>query len=289
MDKVPVAVIILTFNEAANIRFCLESIKDFTDEIFIVDSYSTDETLDIAREYTGRIFQNQWTHYAGQRQWALVNLPCSHDWIFFLDADEQLTLALKKEIGRVVQQELRKPTHGGFYVPRRFFFLGRPIRYGSCKGGCRELRLGHRGYLIIGERAGHELYLSQLPVGHLQEPMIHRDHKPLSAWIERHNAYATFNAEYLWSLKTAETGAPPNVCQDTADSRLYWKEKVREYLWHKLPLGFRPFLMFSLNYIFRFGFLDGMGGFLYAFLRDFWYLLLIDAKYLELKDKARKE
>ena len=147
------------------------------------------------------------------------------------------------------------------------------------------MRLCHRRHLVIGERAGHEIYISEHQVGYLQEPMIHRDYKPFSAWIERHNNYSSFNAKYLWSLNRGEASFAKSLSQDTRDRRLYWKEKVRENIWHKLPLGFRPVIMFFLNYFLRLGFLDGLGGFLYAFFRDFWYQLLIDAKYLELKNK----
>ena len=95
MEKAPVAVIILTYNEEVNIRSCLESVQDFTDEIFLVDSFSTDRTMEIAREFTDKIYQNPWVHWAHQRNWALDNLPISYEWVFFLDADERLTSDLR--------------------------------------------------------------------------------------------------------------------------------------------------------------------------------------------------
>src|SRR5208282_1760713 len=118
MAKAPVSVIILTFNEEMNIRACLESAKDLTDEIFIVDSFSTDRTLEIAREYPIMVYQNPWTNHPGQRQWALYYLPFSYDWVFFLDADECLTTPLKSEIFEVLQRGSKSFDHTGYYIPR---------------------------------------------------------------------------------------------------------------------------------------------------------------------------
>ncbi len=286
MKTLPLSVIILTYNEAANIRVCLESIKDLTREIFIVDSFSCDVTLEIAREYTKKIFQNTWTNYAGQRQWALANLPFTNDWILFLDADERLTESLKTEIGQVISQEVKNPAFGGFYISRKFFFLGKLLSRGGFQGGLKELRLCNRHHLTIKERAGHEVYVSGKKVGFLRESMIHEDKKPLSSWIERHNFYSTCNAKYLWSLKQGR--ASKVVDRKIYDRRLYWKEKFRGSIWNKLPFGFRPTFYFIYNYFFRLGFLDGIPGFVYIFLHDFWFNLLVDAKYLELKNLSQK-
>jgi glycosyltransferase involved in cell wall biosynthesis len=282
MKKIPVSVVVLTYNEEANIQACLESARDFTDEIFIVDSLSTDKTLEIARKYTTKIYQNTWVHYAGQRQWALANLPFTHDWLFFLDADERLTPPLKQEIHGTMGEEMQNHSFGGYYVPRIFLFLGRQIRWGGCQGGLKELRFCNRHHLNIGERAGHEVYISNKKVGALREPMIHEDKKPLSAWIDRHNRYSSSQAVYLWDLIKGQKQQIQGL-SFSSDRKLYLKEKFRQKIWNKLPVGMRPTLFFISKYFFRLGFLDGMAGFIYHFLHEFWFPLLIDAKLLELK------
>lgn len=286
MAKTPISIIILTYNEEPNINICLDSVKDFSDEIFIVDSYSNDKTLEISNKYTQKIYQNPWTHYAGQRRWALSNLPITNDWIIFLDADEQLTEPLKNEIHNIIKKELQCPKLGGYYVPRRFYFLGKAIRWGSLKGGSKELRLCNRHYLTIAERAGHEVYISRRPVGYLKEYMIHEDKKPLSAWIERHNRYSSSQAQYLWSVMQGRVGFVESSETKAIDRFLFWKEKFRRTVWHKLPIGFRPLMFFFVNYFLRLGFLDGFTGFIYHFLHDYWFLLLVDAKLLELRSKS---
>lgn len=283
MHKAPVSVIVLTYNEEVNIKACLESAKDLTDEIFIVDSFSSDKTLAIAREYTEKIYQNPWTNGAGQRQWAIANLPFSYEWIFFLDADEWMTLPLKKEIARELHHEKQNPNCGGYYVPRKFIFLGKVIRWGDCRGGLKELRLCNLSSLEIRERAGWEIYKTSNYAKSLNESLIHEDKKPLTAWIERHNRYASLEAEYLYKLQNRGENLFTEIRSSTQDRRLFWKEAFRETFWHKLPSGFRPALLFVYYYFFRFGILDGMTGFIYHFLHTFWYRLLIDAKLLEFK------
>jgi glycosyltransferase involved in cell wall biosynthesis len=282
MEKAPVSVIILTYNEEANIRTCLESVQSLTEEVFLVDSFSTDKTLEIAREYTQHIFQNPWTNYARQRQWALEHLPFSHDWIFFLDADEWLTTAVINEISQVVTIEMQQPLYGGYYAPRKFLFLGRQIRYGGCQGGLKELRLCNRHHLNIGEWAGHEVYLSNKEVTSLKEPFIHEDQKPLSAWIDRHNRYSSSQAAHLWNLQNKQA-VQTETSSFYLDRKLYLKQKFRQKVWNKLPLGIRPTLSFFIQYVLYLGFLDGFAGFIYHFLHTFWFRLLVDAKLFELK------
>jgi glycosyltransferase involved in cell wall biosynthesis len=284
--KIPLSIIILTFNEEDNLRACLESATDATEEIFIVDSFSNDGTLEIAREYTQKIFQNPWTHYAGQRQWALANLPFTHDWILFLDADERLTSPLKRELSQVIDQELKQPSHGGYYISRHFFFLGKRLRFGGCQDGLKEMRLCNRHHLIMEERAGHEVYISTQAVGSLREPMIHEDKKPLSAWIDRHNRYAFAHAKYR-ADQDRGNDLMVRLEKHAGDRRLYWKELIRKNFFHKLPILFGPTIMFCYRYFLKLGFLDGVTGFIYIFLHDYWLNLLEDAMLLEIRQKLK--
>jgi glycosyltransferase involved in cell wall biosynthesis len=265
----------------------LESVTDMTDEVFIVDSFSTDKTLEIAREYTEKIFQNAWTNYAGQKQWAMDSLPFTHDWMLFFDADERLTDPLKAEISRVINAELKNPSFGGYYVAKKFIFLKKPILWGDCRGDGGELRLCNRHHISIAERAGHPVYLSDIEVSHLNEPLIHEDQKPLAAWINRHNNYSSEEAKYLWGTKQKKDGVLLYKSISSMDKQLYWKEVVRKKFWDKLPIGFRPTLLFIYYYFLRLGFLDGVAGFMYHFLHTFWYRLLIDAKLIELEKSDR--
>lgn len=124
--------------------------------------------------------------------------------------------------------------------------------------------------------------MSNLEVGFLKEPMIHEDKKPLSAWLDRHNRYSSSQAAYLWNQERQQLQAMQGLTF-SLDRRLYLKEKFRQTIWNKLPVGVRPFLLFMNKYILRLGFLDGVAGFIYHFLHEFWFPLMVDAKLLELR------
>lgn len=283
MGKTPVSIIVLTYNEEANIRSCLESLKDFTDEIFLLDSFSTDKTLEIAREYTEKIFQNPFVDWVQQRNWAFNNLPFSYQWIFVLDADEQLTKELCLEISTTLASSIQK--YDGYYIKRNFIFLGKWLKYG---GNQKDfiLRLMKKDKARYVTTSGfREKIVVDGTIGLLTSPMLHEDHKYLGAWIEKQNLRADIDAREIH-----------NKQEKFSNSSLFKKENVehfyriwlQEKIWTRLPSLIRPFIKFVYHYFLRLGFLDGKEGFIYWFLIGLWYPLLVDAKCLELSRKSSK-
>ena len=136
--KSPVSVIILTLNEEVNLPKCLESVSGWADEIIVVDSFSTDKTLEIAKKYGAKVYEHEFENQARQFNWALDNVPIKNDWIFRLDADEWLTEELKNEITEKLRnRETEKPKDkiNGFYIKRRVYFMGRWIRHARSAAG----------------------------------------------------------------------------------------------------------------------------------------------------------
>jgi glycosyltransferase involved in cell wall biosynthesis len=127
--ETPISVIILTFNEELDVEDCLKSVHHWAKDIFIVDSYSLDQTLFLVQKYTDKISQNHWLSFAKQREWALNNLDIQTDWVLFLDADERLTPEMRKEISMIVNDKSRQEK--GFYIRRRFIFLGKWLKHGG--------------------------------------------------------------------------------------------------------------------------------------------------------------
>src|ERR1051325_3560365 len=127
--KLNLAVVILTFNEEANLEKCLKSVKDFAGEIFVVDSGSTDKTLQIAMDYGASIYSHSFKNQADQMNWALQNVPIKSNWILRLDADEYVTPELADEIQEVLANSPKNIT--GYFIKRRVFFMGRWIRHGG--------------------------------------------------------------------------------------------------------------------------------------------------------------
>jgi glycosyltransferase involved in cell wall biosynthesis len=280
MTKAPVSVIILTFNEEANIRFCLESVQGLSDEIFIVDSFSTDQTLEIAREYTDKIFQNPWVHWAHQRNWALAHLPISNDWVLFLDADERLTDGLKQEIANTLAGNCQLLE--GYYIKRKFYFMGRWLKHGGYQADY-ILRLIKRNQARSIGSGAREYVTVQGKLGRLKNPMIHEDKKDLALWIDKHNKLALLEAEECVRFESKQVLSNKSAYYAKGNIEHSLKIWLRENVWVRMPLFIRPSFYFFYRYIYQLGILDGKEGLIYCFLHGFWYPFLVDAKYLELK------
>jgi glycosyltransferase involved in cell wall biosynthesis len=264
----PVSVIVLTYNEAANIASCLASLKGFTDEVFVVDSYSTDATLEIAGKYSQKIYQNPWKNWADQRNWALDHLAISNEWVLFLDADERLTPEFAAELAQ--QLAAAPPDLAGFSVHFRFFFLGRPLRFAyESPPVVRLIRRGQGRWQCEGAREYAHL---EGKLGDIASKLDHPDQKGLAPWIAKQtgNAVRELRLQELGPEHKARPGNSPG----TYERRL--RRWLRDYVWQGLPRFWRTLPYFCYRYFFRAGILDGRAGFAYCFLQALWYPLLID-------------
>jgi glycosyltransferase involved in cell wall biosynthesis len=278
---VPVSVVILASNEEANITPCLESVQ-WAGEVFVVDSWSTDKTVEIARALGAKVCAHTFASFASQRNWALDNLPFSFEWVLMLDADEVIPPETATALAKVVT-EPNNP-YQGFYLNRRLFFWGRWLRHGGIYPSW-ILRLLKRGKVTFEDRPLSEYAVVGGPVGRIREPFDHLDHRPLSHWIKKHNRYADLRVEEFFSELRGQchTVSRPRLFGSQAE-RKRW---LRVRIWDRLPLFLRPFLFFFRSYVLRLGFLDGLPGFVYHVLLSFWFPFLIDAKMIERQIRER--
>src|SRR3989344_1884958 len=184
-----VAVVILAYNEELNIEKCLKSVAGWADEIFIVDSYSTDKTLEIAQKYGAKIVQHPFKNQAQQFNWALGNLEIKNEWILRLDSDEYLTKELRAEI----TEKLKNTPHdvSGFYMKRRVYFMGRWIKHGGYYPTW-ILRLFRKGKARSEKREMDEhIILLEGKAGKLRNDFIDDNIKGLSDWTEKINDYTS--------------------------------------------------------------------------------------------------
>jgi len=230
---VRISIVLITLNEEANLPRTLESAKpllrDGQGEIIIVDSGSTDRTLEIAQSHGARIFIEPWQGFAAQKNSAMEK--GSGDWVLQLDADEALEPELADEINVAVQQA----DVIGFYVPRKNFFLGRWIRHGGFYPD-PKLRLIRRGAGKFEEYGAHPTIKLNGPTAQLQGALIHNAYPTLRGYIDHMNSYSSSGAEVA-AAKGHRGFSLINIIV-------------------------RPKLTFLYNYFFRLGFLDGREGFL---------------------------
>lgn len=238
---IPVSVAIITHNEEKNISAALESVKDFED-IVVVDSGSTDTTIEICRRYTERVFHHEWQGYAKQKQTAVDY--AGRQWVLILDADERVTPELKSEM----LERIANSTLSGFYLPRKNFFLGKWIRHSGWWPDY-TLRLFKKELSFVEQREVHEKVIVKGQPGYLKNPLEHYTYRSISEYIGKMEKYSTLSAKELLIKNT-----PSSIS-------LFFKMLTS------------PVFTFLKMYFLKQGFRDGMHGFILAVLYSFYTFL----------------
>jgi glycosyltransferase involved in cell wall biosynthesis len=270
-----IAVVVLTHNEELNLPFALESVAGWAREIFVLDSFSSDATLEVARRFGAFVYENKFEDYSKQRNVALTDIAIGSEWVLFLDADEWVTQELKNEIARVIASN---PLENGFFLKYRMIWMGTWVRRGYYPTWI--LRMFRRGRAHFGDRSCNEHLVIDGATGFLKEDFIHEDRKSISDWIAKHNRYATLEAFELLKEESTFHDVRARLWRASQVERKRW---LRYRVWNRLPPLLRPLIYFVYRSVFCGGFLDGPRALVYHFLQALWYPLLIDIKYLELR------
>ncbi len=264
--KIPVSVLIPAKNEEANLPACLVSLER-ADEVFVVDSQSSDRTMEIAQEYGANVVQFYFNgSWPKKKNWSLENISFRNEWVLIVDCDERITPELWLEIEQVIQS----PTCNGYYLNRRVFFLGKWIRHGG-KYPDWNLRLfRHRigryenlnteNIANTGDNEVHEHVVLTGKIGYLKNDMLHEDFRDLYHWLERHNRYSNWEAKVYYNILKQQDNSHTigaNLWGDPVQRKRFLK-----HIWVRLP--FKPMLRFILFYFINLGFLDGKAGYIYA-------------------------
>ena len=272
-----VTVLILTLNEEINLPYALESVKNWANQIIVVDSFSTDKTVEIAKSFGAEVYQNKFVDFTTQRNWALTVPAYKNDWVFYLDADEQVTPELKEEINRVLPTV--SDSIGGFTMRRCFFFLGKWLRHGGYYIWLLRLFRRDRARFVYSHQGG-EYPVVKGDVLKLQNDILHIDRRPLSDWIQNQNKDSTKVALALFKAKKKSINIEVSKEEEIEGS---FRFRLNKYVYSKVPLFLRPFFRFLFFYFGRRAFLDGWQGFAYCVLHEFWYPLLVNFKLKELQ------
>jgi len=249
------SVVLITLNEAANLPRTLASVP-WAQEIVVLDSGSTDATLEMARAAGARIFEEPWRGFGPQKNAAIAH--ATGDWILSLDADEEVSPELAREIQALLAAE---PSFAAYRIPRLNHFLGRPLRHGGYWPD-PKLRLFQRGAARFEERPVHESMQSDGPVGQLKNPLLHHCYPTLADYIDHMNRYSDTGAQML-----VDKGRAPRTLP-----ALVWSALLN------------PAATFLYNYIVRLGFLDGRAG----LLQHLNHSVYIHWKYVKAWERVRR-
>jgi glycosyltransferase involved in cell wall biosynthesis len=278
--NLPVSVIIPARNECRNLARCLESLRG-VGEVYVVDSFSSDGTAEIASSYRAKVVQ---FHYSGgwpkKRQWAMDTLPLKYDWVLLIDADEVLTPELAKEIRLSIQNS----EIDGYYISLRMHFLGRVLRHGDA--GFYKLSLFRRGKgnfeCRFSDQDGsmcdmevHEHVVVKGRTAKLNNALLHCNVESLSRYIHKHDEYS--NWEAALSVRGDQGGLPPSLTGSQAQRRRWLRKNF-------FCLPGSPVLFFLYKYLLRLGFLDGIPGLIYCGFQGIQFFH-IKAKIYELRAK----
>lgn len=277
MERLPISAVVLTHDEELNLPACLASMRDLVDEIYVVDSGSTDRTLEIAAAAGAVVVRHEFTGHSAQWRWALDELPLRHTWVLGLDADQRLTPELEAELRTLFGQPAKVEQYAGFYVARRNIFRGKWIRWGGYYPKhfvklFRRDRLLHESADLLDHH-----FRVQGDVGRLEHDIIEENLKEdsIDFWIQKHLRYAE-----LLALEEArrQNGIAPTTVQPALfgnpDERAEWQKRT----WARLPRFVRAPAYFLWRYVFLLGFLDGKQGFAFHFLHAFWFRMVTDLK-----------
>ena len=284
--KASIAVVILAYNEALHLPRALEHVADFAQEIFVVDSFSTDGTVDIAREKGAQVVQHPFQNYAKQFEWAMENLPITAEWVMRLDADEIVEADLAQEI--VAKLPQLPPDVTGINLNRKTIFQGKFIRHGG-RYPLMLLRIWRRGKGRIEDRWMDEhMYLTDGRSVTFKGGFADHNLFDLTFFTDKHNRYASREALDVLNQRLHIFGQQRTLTEESTARQAWIKRFLKESVYNRIPFELSALGYFVFRYVIQLGFLDGRQGFVYHVLQGFWYRFLVGAKVRELEAAVRK-
>ena len=276
-----ISTIILTFNEELHLERALCSIADFSKEIFIVDSFSTDRTLEIALAHGAVVLQNKFVNQAKQFQWALDNAPITGDWIMRLDADEIIEADLAAEITTKIPALSSDIV--GINLKRKHIFMGRWVKHGG-RYPLVMLRIWRKGCGRIEDRWMDEhVVISGGKSVTFEGGFADQNLNDLTFFTDKHNKYATREAIEILNQRMNIFPRDNSVTRDSTSLQTAAKFFIKKHIYNHIPFTLSAPLYFIWRYIFQLGFLDGRSGLVYHFLQGYWYRFLVGSKVMELE------
>lgn len=276
----PVSVMVLAYNEERNLPILLESLAGFSDDVVIVDSFSTDRTLEIARDAGCRIVQNRFVNHAVQCNWALDTVDFRHDWILRLDCDEVLLPAVRAELAEMAR--CLPADVGGIYIPRRIYFLNRWLRHGGIYPHVVLRMFRHQSGRFEQKTEEHFVVRVGRTVRARNDFLENNRLNTLKYWLVKHDQLADHEVDDTSRLdRQAEDELPARLFGERPE-RIRW---LKRHVYGRTPPFARAFLYFLYRYILRGGFRDGVPGLIFHVLQGFWYRFYIDARIWERRSR----
>lgn len=280
-----ITAIVLTYNEEIHIERCLKSLIPFCKEVWVVDSFSTDHTLRLAEALGAKTITHTFQNQAQQFNWAIDNLEITGTWIWRVDADEYISADLGENVTKAIGE--CDADVNGIYVNKAIVFQGRKLKHGGWYPA-PQIKVIRKGFGRSENKVMDEhLIITSGRTIYVDGDQTDENLNSLTWWTQKHNAYATREAENMMRMRQGidddDSGVRPRLFGNDAERKRWLKLRYA-----RLPLFVRPFLYFFARYIIKLGFLDGKAGFEWYVLQGFWYRFLVDAKIREMQRNTAK-
>ena len=267
--SVPVSVLVLARDEAVNIARCLASVR-WADQVVVIDSGSTDDTVEIATAAGAEVVTEPWHGYGAQREYALRLPNLRHDWVYFLDADEWVSQQLAAELAQV----LVAPQHAAYTQRRRLIFQGRWIRHCGWYDGSWLVRLMRRSAARFDDEVFGERPRVDGTIGRLRHDLVDEDAKGLSSWLHKHVRYAELEAARRGLRLPLAVRWRRLRAGRAGDTRPLARAVAKDLVFPMVPA--KSLALFGYMYLLRAGYLDGVAGLRFC-LYHAWFQLTVDA------------
>lgn len=276
--RVQVSAVILSFNEGKNIEATLRALSGWCEEVVLVDSGSSDDTVEIAARWGCRIVTHPYVDHSSQWQWVIDEVQLKCQWLLLVDSDFIFSEGLKTKISEAVAVDRGMV---GYFVKHQYIFRGSPIRFGGTKKWWLRLVKTSHARLDESELVDFRLLVDG-PTGKLNG-YVYEDNVneyDIDFWIDKHQKFSSRMAVEETLRRGNRVGwTVPGAIVGNQDQRLMWMKQR----WYGMPLHLRPFLYFIYRFVFRFGFADGWNGFVFHFLQAFWFRMIVDLKMAQLQ------
>jgi len=282
----PIAVLILTHNEERHIARAIQSVSPFAHQVTLIDSYSSDRTVEIAESLGARVLQRPFKNHADQFRWGLAQIGDDIAWIMRLDADE----VIEADLSTRILEDLPRldASVAGITLDRKHIFLGRWIKHGG-RYPITLLRIFRRGTGRIEQRWMDEhIFVEGGSTVHFKGGFADHNLNDLTFFTDKHNKYAVKEAIEVLNAKYQLLAGDTPLMAHSASRQAWIKRQIKERIYNKLPFWIAPTGYFFYRYLFQLGFLDGREGLIYHFLQGYWYRFLVGAKVFEYEVELAK-
>jgi glycosyltransferase involved in cell wall biosynthesis len=270
-----ISVVLLTFNSSASIQRTLDRVREISDDIHAVDSYSKDDTVAILERNGVTVTQRPFKNYADQRNWAIDNLPLKYGWQMHVDADEELEPALVAAVNGLTFDTVAAD---GFIVGRKIVFMGKVLRFGGI-AKTWHYRLFRTGFGRCEDRLYDQHFVGSGRTRTIDAFMLDHQEDTLAEWTARHNRWSDMEAAEAAGSREDHAGQ----IQPKFDGNRIERARANKGMYYRSPLFLRATAYFLFRYIVLLGFADGTAGLIYNVLQAFWFRFLVDAKIYEMR------